>query len=188
MPIASRSSSSLPPLKSLRRWPEISSHVREHDAVGRPASRHEPVRRPSGTKPPARLATCTTTPVGGRQAHMDVDLRAEIGDEFHRAGQAVVECRPAAPWRCRCARAAARASPARRSPPSQRDGEAAVGPEAAGRLDRARRGRWCGRRSPRRSGRPGARRGRAGCRPGAPRPRSSPPAGRPWSAPPPGRA
>src|SRR6188508_2108008 len=32
-------------------------------------------------------------PVGRRQAHMDIDLRAEIGDEFHRAGQVVVESR-----------------------------------------------------------------------------------------------
>ena len=30
-------------------------------------------------------------PVAGRQADMDVDQGAEIGHEFHRTGQAVVE-------------------------------------------------------------------------------------------------
>src|SRR5690242_12671409 len=30
-------------------------------------------------------------PVGGREPHMDVDQRPEIGDEFHRARQPVVE-------------------------------------------------------------------------------------------------
>src|SRR6185503_14596809 len=32
-----------------------------------------------------------TCPAGARQAHVDVDLRAEVGNEFHRAGQVVVE-------------------------------------------------------------------------------------------------
>ena len=59
------------------------------------------VRRPE--PPPGR----------GRQAHVDVDQRAEIGDEFHRARQAVVQPVLRRRGRSRCAPAGA---PGRRGP------------------------------------------------------------------------
>ena len=73
-------------------------------------------------------------PVGRRQPHMDVDLRAEIGHEFHRAGVVVVESQglrpdlqPLRPQRQRRLAGGA---------PGNRQAEAAVGPEPAV-LDRA---------------------------------------------------
>ena len=73
--------------------------------------------------------------VAGRQAHMDVDQGAEIRHEFHRTGQAVVESRLPGGGDLQ-ALGPERQSGAAGLAAGAGDGEAPVGPEAAGRLDR----------------------------------------------------
>ena len=136
-------SCSTPPLRSVQLL------CKDQSGVAMPADLDASRRRPAPASP--RFGKLHHHAIGRRQAHMQLEHRAEIGDEFHLAGQAVVHPASAAPRLRRSGRSSQRGRPGR-----ARRGRIA---DAARRRSRTRpapspgpSGTCCARRSRRRSG------------------------------------
>ena len=126
-----------------------------------PADRDRIADRRRGDVAAVRQLHARTRSAGDRRT-CSSSTRAEIGDEFDLAGQAVVQPVRRRRGSRRSGRSASVAGPVAPSPRAAQMRARPRSAKAPGAVHAALAGKCCGRRSRRRSGRPGARRVRAG--------------------------